>query len=157
MRPSDHHLMKETVLRSRDEAYLTAVVRNLTYANVVTLLVWSVWSAALSRFDLWLWLRLLACACVFFLSGWAADRLWYRLIAGRLEKPFAMKAYTSRVPFHFAITGSTATAAAIWILPEWSGSFFTQFLIAGSIACVVQVPLQLLTFNRLRKTALTEL
>lgn len=157
MTPEEHQTMKNYLLNSDSETIWSGTVRNFTYANVSALFIWFGYVMLRDNMDIFIWLKILAVCLSMTFSGWVADRLWYSYVSPKFDKPFTIKAYSSRAPFFFVLSGIFFIIALLsvqWI--DWT-LVIPYFLLGGCIQLVIQVPLQWLLFNRLRKLSLTNL
>lgn len=139
-----------------EEPLRESFFHNITMANVVALAGWLAVTVVLDEIHLGIWLRLLTTALTLSLSGWAAQRLWFRW-ADRFDRPFGLAAYGSRMPAIFVFGG--IFGVVLWLVlskPLLDGAG-TVFLLLGGTAVALQWPLQWSEFNRLRKICLTNL
>lgn len=155
MTTDEHQLMRRHLLQSESERWFQAIVRNFTYANLSALVIWLGLALVYSEINIFWWLQTLAGAVVFFLSGWAADRLWFLFFSRHFDKPFGLKAYLSRAPLWIAVSGIFSTI--LWLQFKPDGSAIAYFLAGGLLQCVTQIPLQWSLVQRLRKQCLTNL
>ena len=149
--------MKQTLLALESETIWNGAVRNFTYANVSAMFIWFGTVLTTSNMNVFVWMKILAVCLSVTFSGWIADRAWYFLVSDKFDKPFSLKAYASRVPFFFFLSGILFIMALLlvrWI--DWT-QIFKYFLVGGCIQCAIQIPLQWFLFNRLRKLSLTNL
>jgi hypothetical protein len=126
-------------------------------ANVSALTIWLAIVVIEQRINLVWWIQTLALTASISFSGWFADRLWYHVVASRLERPFGLSAYVSRLPFYFVLSGIFFTI--LMFLAGINRDFQPALiaLVGGGLQCGVQIPYQWHLFNRLRKLVLTEL
>jgi hypothetical protein len=159
MTAEEHQTMKEYLLRSDSESLWNGVVRNFTYANVATLIFWtgSFLVDPEKAVSILFWLKVLMIALIISFSGWLADRLWFFLLSDKFEKPFSLTAYASRVPFFFFLSGIFLTIPLFLSKLIGIEEVMPYFLIGGTAQCGIQIPLQWVLFNRLRKLSLTNL
>lgn len=157
MTPEEHQAMKNYLLLSDAETLWNGTVRNFTIANVSALLIWFGFVILKGDMNLFVWLKILAVCLSLAFSGWIADRLWYFFVSDKFDKPFSLKAYASRMPFFFFLSGILFIITLLlvrWIEPAQA---FLYFLIGGGLQLLIQIPAQWFLFNRLRKLSLTEL
>ncbi|KAB2879353.1 hypothetical protein F9K33_09560 [bacterium] len=157
MTPEEHQSMKNYLLSSDSETVWNGTVRNFTFANVSAMFIWFGTVLLGSNMDIFVWLKILALCLSITFSGWFADRAWYFFVSEKFNKPFSLKAYVSRAPFFFFLSGILFTMALLlvrWI--DWTQTL-QYFLIGGCVQLAIQIPLQWFLFNRLRKLSLTNL
>lgn len=157
MTPEEHQTMKDYLLSSESETIWNGTVRNFTYANVSALFIWFGTLLFGSNIDLFFWIKILMLCFSVTFSGWIADRIWFRFMSPKFDKPFNLKAYVSRAPFFFFLTGIFFIIALL--LVRWIGwtQTFQYFFLGGCLQLAIQVPLQWFLFNRMRKLSLTNL
>lgn len=155
MTTDEHQLLKRHLLQSESERWFQVVVRNFTYANLSSLVIWLGLVLIYSEINIFWWLKTSALTVVFFFSGWLADRLWFVLFSRRFDKSFGLIAYISRMPLWIIITGIFCAAVMLQLKPESSGVIY--FIVAGLLQCLAQIPLQWSLVQRLRKLCLTNL
>ena len=149
--------MKNYLLNSESETIWNGTVRNFTFANVSALFIWFGYVMLKDNMDIFIWLKILAVCLSVTFSGWIADRIWYSYVSQNFDKPFALRAYVSRAPFFFVLSGIFFIIALLsvqWV--DWT-QVIPFFILGGCIQLVIQVPLQWFLFNRLRKLSLTNL
>ncbi len=157
MTPEEHQAMKNYLLRSDSETVWNGSVRNFTYANVSALCIWFAFVIMTDNMDLFIWLKILASCLSLTFSGWIADRLWFSLMSEKFDKPFSAKAYASRAPFFFFLSGIFFTIVLLSVRWIDATQVLPYITIGGCIQLILQLPLQWFLFNRLRKLSLTNL
>lgn len=159
MTKEEHQAMKDHLLSSDSETLWNGVIRNFTYANAATFLVWVVLFIGDpdGAVGIFVWLKVLMVALIMTFSGWLADRLWFLLISEKFEKPFSFTAFASRAPFFFFLTGLFVIIPLLFSGLIAADQTAKYFLLSGTAQCAVQIPLQWVLFNRLRKLSLTNL
>lgn len=92
-----------------------------------------------------------------FYFGWGAERLWYATISKMLTDPFSLIAYITRIPFWIIIGGSSFSLASLIIyklkLLYFAIAFdqYELFLLGGLMQFLLQIPLQIFTYQSLLK------
>ncbi|MBI4809979.1 MAG: hypothetical protein HY800_00735 [Ignavibacteriales bacterium] len=108
-------ILIEKLIVHPSERPLPGIFRNIILGIIIGIFLtiigifrgWSGWHEIISYF---------ICGILISFFGWGAERLWYSIVAGMMQKPFSMYAYLTRLPLWWIAGGIGYTIGMLFSL-----------------------------------------
>lgn len=130
-------------------------MESFTRANLITLVLWLAISLSDRLFHLVLWLKMFAVIFALLLSGFIADLLWLVWLSKRLERPYGLLGYLTRIPLYTLITPLIIFPVSITL--QWPENQPWPQIAAIGIQWLYQIFNQWHHFNYVRKMSVNQL